>query len=232
MAFICFLIAYPQIIIDFFIDKTHSTFFIADLNVFMHRFIYSNTFLTYRIYIPFIRIILFFSISKWFSKETYFIFVYFVLSVIYLHVISSIFNHFDFSDFGKFTLSKFFDDKATNFDYSYLLIQYYGFYWDFFLTRLFYYTLSSFIMISPSAILYIVHSFKVSKLIFSHANLVNFWRVLYTVWIGRVVRYSIIIYFFGGSGFRSDCIIIGTTMFLAEFTLFAFRFFVVIRAVK
>ena len=198
----------------------------------MHRFIYSNAFLTYRIYIPFLRIIGFFSISKWFAKEVYFIVVYFVLSAIYLHVISSIFNHFDFADFGKFTLSKFFDDKNTNFDYSYLLMQYYGFYWDFFLTRLFYYTLSSFIMISPSALLYIVHSFKVSNLIFSHTNLANFWRVFYTVWIGRVVRYSIIIYFFGGSGFMSDCIIIGITMFIFECTLFAFRFFVIIRAVK
>ena len=47
-----------------------------------------------------------------------------------------------------------------------------------------------------------------------------------------IIGIFIIIYFFGGSGFRSDCIIIGTTMFIAEFTLFSFRFFVVIRAVK
>ena len=232
ITFIIVLIAYPQTIIHFFIDQKHSSFFIADLNVFIHRFIYSNGFFTYRVYIPFIVMRLIFTRSKCLAKEVYYFYAYFRCTAMYLHIISAIFNHYDFADFGKFRLSTFFEAKTTNFDCSYLLIQYYGFYWDFFATRMAYCILCNLIIGSSTISLHIVHTFSIENSRFICVNYINFWNVFYLIWISRFIRYSRIFYFFCGSGFRSDWLVIIVTIVIYECTLFVLRFFITIQLVK
>jgi len=135
--FYCILVYYffanPIVFISFFIKQTNRPFFTIDINICAKQFIYISFFIAYIVYMPFIRI----RLMRWFipSNTAYYYAIWFQFGFgfMYRHRLSFIYNQYDFISFYQ---NSIFNTYIEGIDLAYLIIQYKGFFWDFFISFL------------------------------------------------------------------------------------------------
>jgi len=216
--FYCILVYFffsnPIVFISFFIKKINRPFFIIDINIFAKQFIYISFFIAYIVYIPFIAIIL----IRWLlsSSTLYFysIWIQLLFSVLYRHFISFRYNQYDFINFYQ---NSIFNTYIEGIDLAYLIIQYKGFFWDFFIIFFFFISFIIYIFNFPkNSIIYI---YDINNL-----NGSTNQSVLKQIWIVRFFRYIVIFYFFSGESFINDIFISFFIFIFVEIIFITFRF--------
>lgn len=226
--FIVFLFNSPKTLIYLFLEKNVNAFFISDMNRFTQIYININFFFVYILYLPSFTMLCF----TWFCDIGFTIgrsfFVYGLSGFLYFHLVSIWINKFIFSVQSVEDLFSLFDQKIKALDLSYMLIQYYGFFWDFFFISYFYFI---------TLILIIEKPWLNAYFIYNHGNITtnkpnDFWCVYTCTWMLRFCTYTLILYFFGGQSLISDCFILLRAITSFEIILIIKRFFCILQRLK
>ena len=216
-----YLFIYPNTIIQFFIDQNSRDFFVSDLNLFTYRYTYTNFFFLYLVYAPFIYIKVFIWINKYVSKATYHIRIRILIMLRYVHILALFCNHFDFSNINVNQFRVFFESQVTNIEFSYVLRQYSGAYWDFWSIIIIYQRITLYFRENNSCFFnYEINCISQSFIIKDNQL---FWSKFCYAWFFRLSIFFTIVYFFCGEGRFSDIVICITILICIEFILFTFR---------
>ncbi len=227
--FIGCIFAYPKIIIDFFLNKSTILFYISDLNIFSYILIYSNFFVTYSLYGPVFLFMRSFWVNAFCSSEIFFTFFRLSIRVGYFHIFAIFCTNYDFADMQKFNVTEIFSNQISNFDLNYILMQYYGFYWDFILTTVLYYSVFILTTLKPNAMRFFMHSFGSGRVTEFDSS---FWYVISWVWCFRFITYTLSFYFFYSGSWISDLSVFVTAVVVGEFIIFTQRFIYITQIVK
>lgn len=221
--FIYYIYVRPELLTLYFNSRNNNTFFISDRNLFAYRYRYNNLFAVYRLYAPsFILRCL-----CWLQPISLFINKYFIYQVgfilIYLHIISGIFNSYDFSDNANNYKERLSIFNVNSIDFIIILIQYQGYYWDFFFISILYYGVFFFFNEKSKRFIYFIYeqnylTYSINKSI-SEGSM----SVFTLTWAFRLFSYSFVIYFFGGESREIDGFNLIITIFFTELSIFSYR---------
>lgn len=216
-----YLFIYPNTIIQFFIDQNNRDFFVSDLNLFTYRYTYTNFFFLYLVYAPFFYIKIFIWMNKCVSHTTYRIRIRILIMLRYTHICALSYNHLDFSKVNINQFIGFFESQITNIEFSYVLRQYSGAYWDFCSILIIYQSITLYFRESNSCLFY--YEIKYVDYSFRIINNPLFWSNFYYIWSFRLIIFFTIVYFFCGEGRFSDSLVCITILVCIEFIVFTFR---------
>ncbi len=222
---ITYLFSFPKTLIKYFIDRNNRTFFVSDLNIFTYIYSNINIFLLYLIYAPFFYFRCFVGVNKFMTKEVYSISLRLLSISICMHWLIFFYNHNDFSNRPINQIVTFIDSSGKITDISYVLIQYFGMYWDFCTIFIFFRSIIGFFLENgnlSSCVNYPI-SIKIGR-IFHLKSYNNFWSAYKLIWFLRIFMYTFLAYFFCGDGILSDCIVISVITLCTEFICFSIRF--------
>jgi len=228
LIFTSVLFSYPKILTQFFFDQGITNFFISDLNVFTQIYIYNNFFLIYLVYRPFFIIIVLLWSSKLASKESGSFGVRIGLGFIYFHFLAVYRNQFIFSVQSQQDITFFFDNKIQALDLNYMIRQYYGFYWDFFLISYAYFGCFTFVTEKPWSRFPFIYNLAYSV----PQKKSDFWSPFCIIWGFRFISVLFNFYFFGAQSFFADMLLLVCSFIAVEIAIFSHRFFVILQRLK
>lgn len=166
---------YPQELIQFFLDRSAVAFYVSDLNLFTYRHTYNNCFFVYLLYAPFFYFRCFFYRHKRVSVERYFTGIRTVSLIRYSHAYTLFCNHFDFTTRYTQVFLSFFESQVKGIDFTYILMQYSGSFWDFFVCIAIFYIILVFFRDNHFIFKRIVYEISnITALSFSVKNSVTF----------------------------------------------------------
>jgi hypothetical protein len=231
-----YLFNYPKALIRFFVDQNNGEFFVSDLNLFTHRYAYINFFTVYLRYAPFAYLLLLFWCNTRLFKDNYFKAARLIRVVIYAHIVALFLNHYDFSYKTNRAYIDFFDARLNHIDFSYVLLQYSGAYWDLFFRLVVYYfsivCLRENLFVRPSIHYEIIYTSPTHSYKFRVKKTEFFWSTLSKVWFFRLTVFLVSGYFFCGEGRLSDSLAVIRALVCIEFVLFSLRIVLILKAYK
>jgi hypothetical protein len=231
-----YLFSYPKVLIRFFIERNNSEFFVSDLNFFTYRYAYRNCFRIYLRYVPFVHLFLLVWLKKFCFKETYSKWARFLAMSLYAHIVTICYNHYDFSNRIHIIYNSFFDSQLNRLEFSYVLLQYSGAYWDFLCTLFVYYGVTIYFrencVLSQVLCYEITYFFLSKEAKFTLKKTIDFWPIMHYVWFFRLFSFFISVYFFCGEGMISDTLVRLISVLSIECILFSFRFFCILKTYK
>jgi len=219
-----FLFVYPQVLIQFFFDRSAIVFYVSDLNLFTYWHTYNICFFTYLLYAPFFYFRCFCYRHKRVSAERYLTRIRTVSLIGYSHVYTLFCNHFDFTNRYIQVFLSFFESQVKGIDFSYILMQYSGSFWDFFVCMAIFHIALVFFRDNHFIFKRILYEISnITAFSFSIKNSVTFWSQFKFLVIFRISIACFALYFFCGDGVLSDLLTLILTLVSIEYTLFSFR---------
>jgi len=213
----CFFIN-PIIFISFFTKQTNRPFFTTDINICVKQFIYISFFIAYILYRPFAMCCVLIWIISSTTLYSYKTWSQFRFAFVYAHILSVRFNQYDFINFYQ---NSIFNAYIEGVDLSFIILQYKGFFWDFFITLYAFISYIVFIFNFPKSSIRYIHNIEH----FFNKNEKHNIRVLFYSWAARFFRYRILSYFFIGESYINDSFTLLFITIFVEFIFISFRFF-------
>ena len=212
-----------DIFFSYIVHKINRPFFITDSNIVAFYYFYNLTFFVYIWFMPFIIRTFIIHIRSFFNKFEYYCFIRCVFFILYTQYITLIFNHYDFLDSTINFIKLYFSFWIEGVDLIVFIIQYQGFYWDFFF------------IFSIIIIIVLILIEKPKLFIFCRYDkdyVVNISIIFYRLWYFRIFTYCFICYFFCGNAIMIDFIVIRFTFVSSEFFIITYRSFFLFQIVK
>lgn len=224
-----YLFIFPKTIIQFFIDQNDRAFYVSDINFFTYRYVYTNFFFRYIVYAPFFYCRCFIAFNKIVSSSVYYIRLRLLIRLRYTHRLVAFYNHFDFSNSYANQFSAFFESQINNIEFSHVLKQYSGSFWDFLFSLICYQLVTMYIRENNIINHHINYKIAFNQKSFIVSNTKGFWFNFNTIWTFRIITFFFIGYFFCGEGSLSDFIVFVVSIIFIEAILFSFRILFILK---
>jgi len=224
LSFCCFffvLSSHFEAFLYYFVQEKLFSFFVTDTNVLAARFLSTSLFFAFLLYFPFLGFIIFYLVLPIFNVSRYFQRLRGFATIFYLFSLSSFVNHFDLYSFTQTFRGSCMPSKIASVDFSSVIAQYRGSFWDFFGTLcLFYLVLFSFFE-GKSVTQNIIYRFYFQTptsppISYIQFKFEYFWQVFRSIWLIRAFFVVLSYYFFGGDSLISDARVFFLSVFCRE----------------